>query len=269
MYYMRELGDSLNCNWLRTFDDFSYKVERDRFLDADDYLQRMMRAEKEEKTVTVSYLGGRLQRSYDMVIEPYRIATRIFAIRKQLSGEWARDLRCIRMENLEIQRMSVESVLCSSETELQSKRNLIFDSDPFSSDNTPLRYKNYHALKTLTTRHAVSRLLPYIRDVGPNHDYMYLLQFCKAYGSIDDGDHFVKELMARPMESRTHPSHLIQPRGLALQVLELRWVIAEEWIAIMNFIPEEHMLMNRSILERSVMKELDTECGAAGGDVPK
>ncbi|KAI0566719.1 Chaperonin-like RbcX [Gracilaria domingensis] len=258
---MHELGDNITRNWLKSFDDFSGKVEEDRFVDADDYLQRMMRAESESKTVQISHLGGRLVRNYDIVIEPYRIAKRIFAIRKQLAGEWAKDLRCVRMENLEIQRMAVESILCSNEAELQSKRNLIFDSDPFSNDNSPLRYKNYHALKTLTTRHAVSRLLPYIRDCGPNHDYMYLLQFCKAYGSIDDGDDFVKKLMAKPLENRTHPNHLIQPRGLALQILELRWAIAEEWISIMKFIPEEHMLMNRSILERSVMMEVDSERG--------
>ncbi|PXF46960.1 hypothetical protein BWQ96_03298 [Gracilariopsis chorda] len=252
MYYMHELGDNTTRTWLKRFERFSERVENGQFVDGESYLNRMMRAEKERISVQVSHLGGRLLRTYEYDVEPFRLAKRILDIRKQLAAEWVGDLRCIEMENLEIQRMAIERALCSDEAQLESKRKLIFDSDPFASDQTPLRYKNYHALKTLITSHAVSRLLPYVRDCGSNHDYMYLLQFCRAYGMIGDGDQFVRELMGRPIERRTHPSYTIQPRSLALQVLELRTAVAAEWIEVMKFVPSEHMLMNRRILERSV-----------------
>lgn len=184
--------------------------------------------------------------------------------RMQLAAEWARDLRCIDAENLELQRLAFEKMLCATEAELNSKRNLIFDSDPFSNDHTPLRYKNYIALKTLTTQHAVARLLPYTRDRGSNHEYMYLLQFVSSYGAIKDGDEFLRALMDRPLESRTNPVYTIHPRSIALQILELRSAIAAEWIAVMEYIPEEQRLMNRAILERSI-----NVSEAPGEDFPK
>lgn len=262
MYYMHELGDGPGRSWLKQFDAFDYKVKNDMFADADAYLDRMSRAQNEKGTIRVGH--ARLSRSYTFTIEPNRIAKRIFDVRIQLSEEWASDLRCIEHENLEIQRLGFEKILCENQKELDSKRNLIFDSDPFTTDQTPLRYKNYMALKTLITRHAVARLLPYTRDSGSNHEYMYMLRFVSSYGPIKDGDEFVRFLMERPIEHRTNPQHVIQPRAIALQVLELRQAIAKEWISVMEYIPEEQKFRTRNILENS-MKLSD----APGEDVRK
>lgn len=252
MYYMQELGDGPSQQWLNKFDNFSHRVHTDNFKDGDSYIDKMMRAQREKGSFKVSHLGGRLSRTYHFTIDPNRIAKRILAVREQLSGEWAHDLACIENENLEIQRMEFEKMLTSDESVLQSKRNLVFDTDPFSNEHTPLRYKNYLALKTLVTRHAVARLLPYMRDSASNHEYMYLLQYVNSYGPIADGDTFVRDLMAKPIEMRTNPDYTIQPRALALQVLELRLAIAQEWIGVMQFIPDEQNLMNRNILEKSM-----------------
>lgn len=250
MYYMQEMHDSPSRDFLLKFDDFSAKVKAHKFNDGDAYIDRMLRAPNRKLIVHLGH--PRFARKFHFTIEPNRIAKRIMQSRIQLAAEWARDLRCIDIENLELQRMAFERMVCSSDAELNSKRNLVFDSDPFAIDQTPLRYKNYMALKTLTTQHAVARLLPYTRDRGSNHEYMYLLQFVSSYGAIKDGDQFLRALMDRPLESRTNPVHTIHPRAIALQLLELRSVIAAEWIAVMEYIPEEQRLMNRALLERSM-----------------
>lgn len=252
MYYMAEMHDGPSRDFLRRFDDFEHKVKTDQFQDGEAYLDRMLRAQREKGTMRVGHPSGRFSRTYQFTIEPNRIAKRIIESRLQLAGEWARDLRCIEAENLEIQRLGFEKMLCQDKTELDSKRNLIFECDPFSNDDTPLRYKNYMALKTLTTQHAVARLLPYTRDSGPNHDYMYLLQFVDKHGPIKNGDDFVRSLMDRPLENRTNPAYTIHPRSIGLQILELRLVIAQEWTHVMNFIPEEHKMMTRRMLEKSM-----------------
>lgn len=265
MYYMDEMRDTPTKKWLSSFDNFSKKVRNDQFKDGDGFLHKMMRKQNEKGVYKIQHPSrSYLSRTYHFIIEPNRIAKRIYEVRDHLANEWANDLKCIGEENNEIQRMSFEKMLTSDEKVLASKRNLIFDADPMNSDCTPLRHKNYVALKTLTIQHAVARLLPFIRDQGPNHDYMYLLAFFNSYGPIKDGDTFIRELMARPVETRTHPNHLIQPHNLAVQILETRLAIAKEWIGVMEFIPEERQLLNRSILERSM--ELSDNIGE---DIPK
>lgn len=69
---------------------------------------------------------------------------------------------------------------------------------------------------------------------------------------MKNGDAFVTALMDRPLESRTNPDYIIHPRSIAAQILELRAIIAEEWIAVMEYFPEEQRLMTMDLLERSM-----------------
>lgn len=257
---MHELHDGPGHDWLSKFDNFSEKVKSRQFKDGDRFLDLMLNSPNEKATLKIGHPSGRFSRTYTFTIEPRTIAKRIIDVRNQLAGEWALDLKCVEAENLEIQRMNFERMLTSDESEIASKRNLIFEADPFANDQTPLRYKNYMALKTLITQHAIGRLLPYLRDCGSNHEYMYLLQFTNSYGAISEGDEFLNALMKQPVEFRTNPSHTIHPNGLAVQILELREVIAKEWISVMDYIPEEHKL--------SVLRTLENSMNASH-DLPK
>lgn len=257
MYYMHELGDGPSHQWLSRFEDFSEQVKAHKFKDGEKFLDRMKCSHPETCILRVGHPSGRFSRKLQFTIEPARIAHRIFDVRVQLSQEWARDLNLIEMENLEIQRLSFEKLLVKSERELDSKKNLIFDTNPFANDETPLRWKNYVGLKTLITQHAVTRLLPYMRDHGSNHEYMYLHQFVRNYGAIVDGDDFVRDLISKPSEPRTNPTFTVVPRAIALQVLELRKVVADEWISVMEFVPVERDLIVRSSLNKSLESSAD------------
>lgn len=264
MFYMNELGDGPSHQWLSQFDDFSNKVKLRQFRNGDQFIARMLLAPLKEGTVTIGYPSARgLSRTVSFVIEPRRIAQRVIDVRLHLSTEWASDLRCVDADNLELQRLSFERILVSSEQELDTKRNLTFDSDPMATDQTPLRFQNYIALKTLITQHAVARLLPYIRDHGSNHEYMYLLQFMNWYGAIADGDEFIRDLMARQVEQRSNATFTVVPKSIALQLLELRSAIAAEWISVMEFVPMEHEMNARGALEKlfEVSNDLPSDAG--------
>lgn len=252
LYYMHELHDGPSHNWLNSFDNFSEQVKAHKFKNGDQFLDKMRQAPMEKGYIKIGHPSGRFSRKFPFTIEPRRIASRIVDVRVELASEWAKDLLCIEPENLELQRMSFERLVAKSDAELDSKRSLIFDSDPFANDQTPLRFKNYTALKTLLTQHAITRLLPYMRDRGSNHEYMYLLQFLNSYGAIGDDVDFLQYLMARSPESRTNPSFMVSPRSIASQILELRSVIAKEWIAVLDFVPVETKLLRCGMLEKSM-----------------
>lgn len=252
LYYMHELHDGPSHNWLSNFDNFSDQVKAHDFKNGDQFLDKMRQAPMEKGYIKIGHPSGRFSRKYPFTIEPRRIASRIVDIRVQLAEEWSNDLLCIEAENLELQRMSFEALVAKSKAELDSKRNLIFDSDPFANDQTPLRFKNYTALRTLLTQQAITRLLPFMRDRGSNHEYMYFRQFLSSYGPIGDDIDFFQNLMARSPETRTNPSYMVVPRSIAGQVLELRAAIAKEWIAVLDFVPIETKLLRCGMLEKSI-----------------
>ncbi len=61
----------------------------------------------------------------------------------------------------------------------------------------------------------------------------------------------MQELMSQPRLERTNPEFVIDPRGLAMHILDLRNVIAKEWISVMEGVPEEQLAMKRSMLQRA------------------
>lgn len=256
LYYQAELAQSPEKNWLEQFDQFSTKDKNGSFVDGDAFLDKMLHSSKVKGFITIGHPKGRFSRKFPFTIDPHRIASSILASRRQLSAEWATDLGCIAAENLEIQRMCFEKLLCADEATLTSKRNLIFDSDPFTSDHTPLRFNNYASLKVLITQHAIGRLQPYLRDTS-NYEYMFLLEFVASYGSLTDGDDFIWKLMESPVQSRANPKCVVRPRAIAMQIMDLRKVIADEWIEVMQQVPDAELSRARDMLEQAAKMSSD------------
>lgn len=225
------------------------------FHDSDQYLLRMLRAPIVRGVLEQRHPRAYLTRKFPFTIQPSRVAQSILASRAQLADEWAVDLLCVDADNLELQRMSFERMLESDERVLASRQNLVFDTGAFHVNETPLRAKNFKKLLLLLTQHAIARLMAYLRDTS-NHDYMWLMNFVARYGALDDGDHFISELMRQPAESRTNPLKLINPRALAVEIMDTRSAIASEWVSLMKSIPEEQLALQRKALERSVNMDM-------------
>lgn len=251
LYYYREMRDSAAINWLLNFERFDIREKNDMFHDGDEFLLSMYAQPPVKGFYVQKHPRAYMTRKFPFTIRPAQVADSILHSRKQLAEEWAVDLRCIESDNLELQRMSFERIVEKDPRKLDARRNLVFDSDVFESNQSPLRHKNWNKLVVLVTQHALTRLMPYLRDTS-NHDYMYLLNFVSRYGSLSDGDAFVEELLTKPPVERTNPTYTVNPRALAVQILDLRAEIADEWIVHMKNVPDEQLKLSRTALSRSV-----------------
>jgi hypothetical protein len=156
------------------------------------------------------------------------------------------------LENKEIMRMSFERIFENDEKKLNSLRGRVFDFDNFSTDQTPLRFKNYSKLKLLVTQQAISRLEMYLRDTN-NHDYLFFRGFVhSSHQPLVNDEKLLVELARQPTVHRINPDHVIDPMSIARRLMEVRAHIAQEWIGVLQGVPEEHVNWSRVRLEESM-----------------
>jgi hypothetical protein len=258
-YYLREFHDSASLTWLN---EFLARADQDSFDDngTSGFISSMLVSPP--VTCTMTYGHKNLKRSFKFDIRPMDLAYRLLACRVQLSEEWSHDLACIILENKEILRMSIERMAETDERKLNSVRSRVYDYDNASSEQTPLRYKNYHKLKLLATQHACARLELFLRDTN-NHDYMFFRSYRLRATPIKSDEDFILGLLKLVPVSRINPSHEINPAALAKQLMDMRAHIAEEWIQCMVGIPVDHMKWSRQRLEASMSMNL-----TRGEDLP-
>jgi hypothetical protein len=250
-YYLTEMNDSATRNWMYRFESFQERDENNKFEDDGTFLHNMLRAKVVACTMTVGHPRGRFRREFKFTINPFNIASRILVVRLQLAEEWSRDLRCIALENKEIERMALERMLMSDEKALDSVRGNVFDYDNLEGNQTPLRYKNYCKLKLYVTQHAISRFEVILRDTS-NHDYMFFRTFRRSKEPMMNDEDFIVSLMAQPRVMRMNPSHEIYPKKLAHALMAVRERVAAECIDVLNGIEEEQKLDERRRLEYSL-----------------
>jgi hypothetical protein len=252
-FYYAEFRDVPSKNWLLRFDGFEEREKEHCFNDEDGkFLRNMFRAQPQHGTMVVGHPRSKLKREFKFIIEPPKVANRVLAARTQLAEEWATDLKCIALENNEIMRMSFERIFENDEKKLKSLRGRVFDFDNFSTDQTPLRFKNYSKLKILVTQQAIARLEMYLRDTN-NHDYLFFRGFVQSsHQPLISDEKLLVELARQPAVSRTNPDHVIDPVSLARRLMEVRAHIAQEWIGVLEGVPEEHVNWSRVRLEESM-----------------
>lgn len=251
-YYYSELRDIACLRWLLTFDNFEDKVAKGIFDDEKGlFLNKMLHAEPYYGTYVVGHPRGNFKREYKFKIDPMNIASRVLAARSQLAEEWTRDLRCIALENKEIIRMGMERMVSNDERHLNSLRGRVFDYDNVESDQTPLRFKNYGKLKLLVTQQAIARYELFLRDTS-NHDYLFFRTYVQSSLPLKDDEAFILGLMNSPPVFRVNPMHEIVPSRLAQGVMDMRAAVADECIAVMKAVPDEHAHWSRQRLEASM-----------------
>lgn len=255
IFYCEEFNDGPSKNWLLRFDHFEQR-EKSLFHNGHQYLMKMLYAPKEHCSVTVGHPRGYFKRQYRFTIDPYRMARRILSAREQLASEWSHDLTLVKGENLSLSRLAFEKMFLGKDGEedsekLERKKGRVYDEATFKNQS-PLRYKSYQNIKVLTTQHATARLLTHLRDCC-NHEYMWLMQFIRSYGPIKNGDDFIQSIMKHEPEIRRNPAFTVVPQSLASQVMSLRVDVAEEWMEVMANVAKDHLDLERSLLEMSVM----------------
>jgi hypothetical protein len=259
-YYLREFNDAASMKWLLEFNGFQARADSNSFDDDGTFISDMQHAPPQTCVMTVGHKT--FKRTYKFEIRPIDIASRVIACRAQVAEEWARDLACIGLENREIVRMSFERMCESDERKLNAVRSRVFDHDNGSSDQTPLRYKNYQKLKLLATQHACARLELKLRDSN-NHDYMFFRSYVRRSMPIRNDEEFILGLMKLSPVLRINPNYEIDPAALARHLMDMRTRIATEWIECMKGVPEEHLKWSRQRLEASISMNL-----TKGEDIP-
>lgn len=87
-----------------------------------------------------------------MCIAPRKIAHQILTIREDIGGELMEDLRCVKLENAEVERFSSDWMLLGREA-AERNRHLTRNTD--NEESTPLRNKNYQQCVVFITNFAL------------------------------------------------------------------------------------------------------------------
>lgn len=252
-FYMSEMRDSATRDWMLGYEGFRGRDASGTFEDDGAFVHSMLHAHQADGVMVMGHPTARFRREFKFTIAPMSVAKRILSVRAALADEWRRDLRCIELENKEIERMALERVLCQDEKVLKTLRKNVFDYDNLEIDQTPLRYKNYMKLKLFATQHAVSRFELHLRDHS-NHDYMFFRRYRMSAQPIVDDEKFILGLMAIPPVEKTNPAHEIVPRDLARQLMALRAQVAAECIDIVAGVEDEQKEDERRRLEAALAK---------------
>ncbi|GBF89839.1 hypothetical protein Rsub_02543 [Raphidocelis subcapitata] len=137
-------------------------------------------------------------------------------------------------------------------------------------DDTPLRDGNRDRLIGLLTERAAKTLMIYLMELNPTH-YSWLVEFYKVnpipkVGTWDDvsGEAFLRKLLSMPIEAaifKTGREDLysnvkpmgVDPRNLAMRILDIRSQLAKEFIQDLSEVAEENSTLMRETLKTSLL----------------
>jgi hypothetical protein len=234
---------------------------------------------------------------FEIDVDPVSLASRILAVREQLSKEWFFDLDVLKEANDQIltsyfERAKIERTKRDSElTESPSVAfdrmavNLMNNQTIFavgSSSSSPFRKGNFDLLYNLCTQASIHRLLRELKNGGEAQEvpFEWLREFYvdrveeyfdgdQAYGRADD---FIEELLLSS-PSIIHRDDgkiaLADPFYLAEKVIETRNTIVSEWKEVMGQVPAEHQDgIRRIVLEKQIAAWGSGGGGGTGGETP-
>jgi hypothetical protein len=229
---------------------------------------------------------------FNIDIDPVSLTHRILAVREQLAKEWDSDLDVLASAN---QRILGSYFLIArqerekKDSELQTTPAVAFERMATTilnnhtgisvPEGSPLRKGNFDLLYNLCTQASVHRLLKEFREAGDAKEvsYAWLSEFYRdrvasyfdgdlPYGRADD---FVEELLLSP-PSVIHQGDgkmaLVDPFGLAEQLIETRNDIVAEWKEAMQQVPADHQDGIRRIILNKQMAAWGSSSSASSGE---
>ena len=201
-------------------------------------------------------------------IEPRRLGDRLMRLRKEMADEWLQDLQLIGKENDEMWRSFFETVR-EDEDKLKNLQNPVYAHDPSDgASGSTFRGGNYDLLRRLSTYKAAQQVLAdYQRG---NHEDQakasFLERMLTVHGSDFEGDAgysvdkaFLEALLKTPpsmIRGTTYGGQetmvLLSPLTVVEQICALRQVIAERWIKELGDVAQDHMDIQRELIQGSL-----------------
>jgi len=224
---------------------------------------------------------------FNIDIDPVSLTHRILAVREQLAKEWEADLDVLTLANRRIlasyfqyarqQRDSNDAQTVDVAFE-RTAVNILNNHTGFAvSEGSPLRKGNFDLMYNLCTQASIHRLLKQFRAAGEAKDlsYTWLSEFYRErvaeyfdgdqpYGRADD---FIEELLlSSPSVIRRDDGKmaLVDPFGLAEQIIETREVIVSEWKDSMRQVPTDHQHGIRRVLLNKQMSAWGSSSSTGG-----
>jgi hypothetical protein len=217
---------------------------------------------------------------FQLDIDPVSLATRILAVREQISTEWTTDLDSLITMNdmiLESYRNHVKAARDNDDSTAPTRtfdRNadfLISNTNAFAplGHTSPLRKGSFDLLVLLATQESVHRVLRSYRDNNESQLLEWLREFYKErvsrffdgnqeYGRADD---FLEELLLTPPSvkrssttTRTDKMDLMDPMKVAEDILRMRTEVAKDWKEIVRNVPADHTELRKLLLTKQMEK---------------
>lgn len=254
-----------------------------------DFLNKLLRAPNEEVVVEFKRRGngghgGSQARSealgeagnpylkdhvfeYKTKIEPRRLCDRLMSIERDMAEEWVEDLQLLGKENDEMWRSFFE-IVREDEDKLKNLQMPVYQHDPSDGPSgTSFRGGNYDLLRRLSTWKAIKKLLKDYSS-GNAEDQAkagFLERMFTVHGSEFEGDgpysvdktFFQALLDSSPsmVRSTTYGGEesmvLLSPLTIVEDICEVRSKIAAGWIAELGSVKDDHIELNRAIIQES------------------
>eukprot|EP00980_Cylindrotheca_fusiformis_P029857 scaffold23964_cov122-Cylindrotheca_fusiformis.AAC.1 len=224
---------------------------------------------------------------FNIDIDPVSLTYRILSVREQIANEWVADLDALATANegiLESYFKTAKEERAKKDSELfqapqsafeRTAVNILGDNINFQSGaSSPFRKGNFDLLYNLCTQESIHRILRDYREGGDAKKipFAWLRDFYsdrvteyfdgnQSYGRADD---FIEELLLSSpsvVYSDDGKAGLVDPMGLAEEIIQKRSEIVLEWKELMANVPQDHADGIRRIL-------LDKQMEAWGSGTP-
>lgn len=217
---------------------------------------------------------------FNIDIDPVSLTSRILSVREQIANEWVTDLDVLAAANEGIlesyfkiakeERSKKDDELAASPQSAFERTavNILGDNINFqSSANSPFRKGNFDLLYNLCTQASIHRVLREYREEGDAKKvpFAWLRDFYsdrvteyfdgnQSYGRADD---FIEELLLSSpsvVYTDNRKAGLVDPMGLAEEIIQKRREIVVEWKELMASVPQDHTDGIRRILLEKQME---------------
>eukprot|EP00640_Fibrocapsa_japonica_P002112 CAMPEP_0113945376 /NCGR_PEP_ID=MMETSP1339-20121228/44946_1 /TAXON_ID=94617 /ORGANISM="Fibrocapsa japonica" /LENGTH=340 /DNA_ID=CAMNT_0000950933 /DNA_START=190 /DNA_END=1212 /DNA_ORIENTATION=- /assembly_acc=CAM_ASM_000762 len=265
VFYMNEFRDDVTVQWLKKYDEEMKRAT------STEYLKTLMTKEPEQVKVqrimrramggsgTNPYLKNSSSFEYTVDINPKDIAQRLLKIRAQIATEMIQDLKLVRVEDEEVVRHRSD-VVNFGEEEAEGTRRAVHDfTDPFS-DSTPYRFETYTILMDKITDIALNRFKSEARILNRSKDINWLEDILKKNGDLKNGALLEKIMdgkMSITSRSGSSKPKVIDPMGIAQEIMSYREEAAEELSKSLEGIQGENARISLTLLENSLKMEMD------------
>eukprot|EP00903_Cladosiphon_okamuranus_P019561 g17991.t1 len=273
--YWLELRGDMYAEWLNRYINEQGGVED---VGWHDFLAGMLRAPPEDIIVKKliksprggsgnnPYLADRKPVQYTETVEPTSIARRLMEIREQVAEQLSADLQQIAAENARLQEdyeYEADYGPDQAKSLRLSSMEPMTEVDPSSGTaNPPRRRSTYKDALELVTAASMLRVKAQLRIRGDTVTLDWLDRFSNR--ELEQrGNALVQSLFAGPMVLIKDPLQsrpkVVEPLKVAQEILQGREDVAEELIAVLQKVPNDHLAMTVSLLNEKWESPGDAE----------